>query len=259
MGRVGAFLIHLGISSAIFGVLAYLIIFIWYPSCFFETDGGWQGIRLIVFVDIVLGPLLTLVIFNRNKPRSELRRDLAMIAIFQSICLCAGVFVVYSERPIALVYIDGQFYSMSKDDYAAHGVDWRAVEDFPGPYPKKVVVNLPEDLAAQGKIRSEAIQMNRPLRAHLNRYKPFSFEHIDVASEATDPRVLSESAPATIGRWLEKNGGTIDDYLFFPFAARYSYTFLAVSRQTNEIVGQIPIDRFQTNWSPATTSQFRGG
>ena len=112
MNRFGAFLIHLGISLVIFAVLAYLVLYVWYPDFFFASDGGWQGMRIIVFVDLVLGPTLTLVVFNRNKPVRELKRDLSIIAAIQFCSLVAGVFVVFESRPIALVYVDGKFYSM---------------------------------------------------------------------------------------------------------------------------------------------------
>ena len=40
----------------IFIIIGYLILFHWYPDFFFASDGGWQGIRIIAFVDLVLGP-----------------------------------------------------------------------------------------------------------------------------------------------------------------------------------------------------------
>ena len=56
MTRIQAFLIHLGISAVIYAGLLYLIIFIWYPQPYFTADGGWQGIRLVTGIDMVLGP-----------------------------------------------------------------------------------------------------------------------------------------------------------------------------------------------------------
>ena len=99
MSRWHAFLIHLGISLSIFGVLAYLVAKVWYPGFFFQTDGGWQGLRLLLGVDLVLGPLLTLVVFRAGKP--GLRFDLTVIGILQSACLVAGVWIVHGERRTA--------------------------------------------------------------------------------------------------------------------------------------------------------------
>ena len=48
MNRYSAFATHLAISLVIFGFLAYLVVYVWYPDFLFGTDGGWQGIRIII-------------------------------------------------------------------------------------------------------------------------------------------------------------------------------------------------------------------
>ena len=85
-------------SLAIFAALAYLVVEIWYPDFFFLTDGGWQGLRLLLGVDLVLGPLLTLIVYRNGKP--GLRMDLTMIGIVQASCLAAGVWLNhYLDQP----------------------------------------------------------------------------------------------------------------------------------------------------------------
>src|SRR5215470_6530302 len=111
MNRIQAFLIHLGISLTIFGVLAYIVFAVWYPDFFFYTDGGWQGLRLLLGVDLVLGPLLTLIVYRAGKP--GLRFDLTAIGTFQAACLAVGVWIVHGERPLAIVYVDGSFYTIT--------------------------------------------------------------------------------------------------------------------------------------------------
>ena len=64
--RKQAFSTHLLISMAVFVVLAYLIIFHWYPSYYFHIDGGYRGLATIFFVDVVLGPGLTLLVFKSS-------------------------------------------------------------------------------------------------------------------------------------------------------------------------------------------------
>ena len=99
MSRFSAFSIHLGISFLIFLLLAYLVVFQWYPGIFFDNDGGWRGMRIIVAVDLVLGPLLTLVVFKAGKP--GLRTDLTLIGLFRLYaCVPApGSFMVRDHWP----------------------------------------------------------------------------------------------------------------------------------------------------------------
>ena len=96
-------------------MLAYLVVKVWYPDFFFQTDGGWQGLRLLLGVDLVLGPLLTLIVYRAGKP--GLRFDLTVIGVVQVVCLAAGVWIVRGERPLAIVYIDGSFYSVTAQSF----------------------------------------------------------------------------------------------------------------------------------------------
>jgi hypothetical protein len=106
VSRWRAFLVHLGLSLTAFGVIAYFVIAVWYPDFFFTRDGGWQGIRLLLGVDLVLGPMLTLIVYRAGKP--GLRRDLTMIGTLQVACLAAGVWIVHGQRPLAIDHLQGE-------------------------------------------------------------------------------------------------------------------------------------------------------
>jgi hypothetical protein len=82
MGRVRAALIHFSISVVVFCSIVAVAILAWYPPPYFFADGGWQMIRLAAGVDVVLGPLLTLVVFKADKP--SLKIDLSIIGILQA-------------------------------------------------------------------------------------------------------------------------------------------------------------------------------
>ena len=71
-------------SSLLTICFAALLVFgIWYPYPYREISGGRELFLLVITVDVILGPLITLAVFNRKKPRSELRRDLAIVALLQ--------------------------------------------------------------------------------------------------------------------------------------------------------------------------------
>ena len=86
--RWTAFAIHLTGSAIAFLLLAFTIRQLWYPGVLFFTEGGLEGLKLIAGVDIIIGPLLTLIVYNIQK--RELRRDLAIIGIFQALCFAGG-------------------------------------------------------------------------------------------------------------------------------------------------------------------------
>jgi hypothetical protein len=102
--RLRAATIHLGLSVLVATLAALLVFALWYPYPYRELSGGRELFQLVVAVDIVLGPLLTLAIFNRAKPRTELRRDLAVIVALQLAGLAYGLWTVHLARPVHMVF-----------------------------------------------------------------------------------------------------------------------------------------------------------
>lgn len=67
--------------------------------------GGTELIALIGGVDIAIGPLITLIIFDTRK--RELAFDLAIVAVIQMAALAYGIYAIHSGRPVFTVF-DGQ-------------------------------------------------------------------------------------------------------------------------------------------------------
>lgn len=107
ISRWQASAVHLGISVAIAAVAVALMVLVWYPPPLFVAEGGTGLLVILTGVDVVLGPLITLVVFRQGKPGMAL--DLAVIAALQAGALLYGMHVVYIARPAFLVYVQGQF------------------------------------------------------------------------------------------------------------------------------------------------------
>jgi len=236
MSRYRAFLIHLGISLTVFGLLAYLVVEVWYPDFFFYTDGGWQGLRLLLGVDLVLGPLLTLIVYRTGKP--GLRFDLSMIGLVQATCLLTGVWIVHGQRPLAIVYVDGAFYSVCGESFSEVGAPIPDFSGLPGRNPKWVTVVLPKDLDEQGAIRGEMLRSGRMLSTLSDRYAPFSPSDVDPKEASTSKEVVDRDRNThALPRWTTEHGGTVDDYRFFRFGARYVAEYLGFDNARGGFVG----------------------
>lgn len=92
--------IHMLLSVGVVGCVSALILLHWYPGEF-RHYGGSFAIILVAGVDVVLGPALTLVIYNTKK--KYLFIDLSIIAAIQLGALVFGLHSVYQGRPIAKV------------------------------------------------------------------------------------------------------------------------------------------------------------
>ena len=106
--RYQAFAIHLAISLIVFLILLVCITQYWYPGLLFEIGNAWKAIGIIAGIDLILGPALTLIIFNPQK--KSLKFDLAVIAIMQTSALIYGTWTIYQSHPIALAHIGSSFH-----------------------------------------------------------------------------------------------------------------------------------------------------
>jgi len=99
--------LHLLISIAIAVAVVALMLSVWYPGPLFEASGGNDLLIILIGVDVVIGPLITLVIFRAGKP--GLKFDLAAIAALQISALTYGMHAVYLARPAFIVFVADQF------------------------------------------------------------------------------------------------------------------------------------------------------
>ena len=236
MSRYSAFGIHLCISLAIFLILGAIIVLRWYPDYFFELDGGWEGLRLILGVDLVLGPLLTLFVFNAAKP--EIKTDMAIIGALQLACLAGGMYVVWSERPLAMVYVDGHFYSMSADSWEEVKKPVPDLSDFPGPWPKRVAVELPTDVNALSEIRGSAFRSGVSMRVLAEFYVPMDKQKIVLKDAYPLENIRRRDEDyGFLGDWQAEHKGALEDYAFFPLGTRYKYLFIGYQREPLEYRG----------------------
>jgi hypothetical protein len=104
---------HLLLSLLVALLAATLVFGLWYPFPYRELMGGRELFVLVVSVDVVCGPLLTLVLYDPKKPRAELIRDLALVAIVQLAALLYGLHAVMVARPVYLVFEVDHFTAVS--------------------------------------------------------------------------------------------------------------------------------------------------
>ena len=108
--------VHFLLSVLVAVLAAALVFMLWYPFPYRELMGGRELFMLVIGVDVVCGPLLTMVLYNPSKPRLDLVRDLGIVAIIQLAALIYGLSVVMAVRPVYLVYEVDRFNAVSAVD-----------------------------------------------------------------------------------------------------------------------------------------------
>lgn len=95
---------HFLLSIFVALCMAGLVFYLWYPWPFDEVVRGRELFWLVIGVDVVCGPLLTLILWNPAKLRKELALDLGLIVSIQLAALVYGLHTVALARPVHLVF-----------------------------------------------------------------------------------------------------------------------------------------------------------
>ena len=105
--RIKAFLIHGLVSISVALLVIGLVFFIWYPSPLAKAVGVTHIFLMMLVIDVILGPLLTLLVYKQGK--KTLLFDLTIIVVLQVSALCYGLWTVYQGKPAWLVFNADRF------------------------------------------------------------------------------------------------------------------------------------------------------
>ena len=113
MTKIKATLIHLLISLFVIGLFVLIVIFIWYPKPLFVITGVIEPLKLLVLIDVIVGPMLTFIVYKKYK--KYLRIDLSVIALIQIMALGYGIYTIHNGKANLIVFHNGEFnYLMEK-------------------------------------------------------------------------------------------------------------------------------------------------
>jgi len=101
--------LHLGVGLIVGAVLAAVVFLAWYPAPLHRLAGGTHLFFILLAVDVVLGPCLTFVVFGGRKLIRERMLDASVIVLLQLAAMIYGMHVLYTARPVALVYEYSKF------------------------------------------------------------------------------------------------------------------------------------------------------
>ena len=245
LNRWKASAIHLGISAAIGISVVALMLALWYPQHYFAAMGGDTLIMLLFGVDVVIGPLITLIVFDPKK--KNVRFDLAVIALLQLAALLYGCSIMFKARPVYNVFVVDRF-----EVIAANAIDDESREKAKPAFqslsltgPKLAGALEPTDPKRQADIVMSAAGGGNDLSNLPDLFVPYD----DVkarAGQAAKP--LSElvnhqpqDAPV-VKSFVAASGRAEDTVGYLPMRGRNRDMAVVVDRKTGDIVGIVPVN-----------------
>jgi hypothetical protein len=245
LNRWKASAIHLTCSALIATTIVVLMFALWYPGPYFTAMGGQMLVMILVGVDVVLGPLITLIIFDpKNK---SLKFDLGVIVAVQLAALVYGCYVMFEARPVYNVFIVDRF-----DLIAANQLDPGMLERGPPEFrslpltgPRIIAVRRIDDPKRQLAITMDALNGGKDLSELPEFYVPYSYYALQAGARARPLADLEKKQPSeveVIRKFLRESGRKADEIGFLPMKARNQDMSVVVETKSGDIIGFLPVE-----------------
>ncbi|HCK80760.1 MAG TPA: TfpX/TfpZ family type IV pilin accessory protein [Candidatus Competibacter sp.] len=253
MSKLRAFTIHLTASAAVILVFLSVMFFFWYPTPYFETDGGWKVLRILAGVDIVLGPLLTLIVFKPDKP--SLKFDMSVIVLLQLSALLYGAAIIYQQRPAFVVFGVDRFTSIAAAEVEFEKLKYPELQRFAGIGPLLAQARPPADPKLRQEIMFGVLlegQKDLEFRAEL--YEPYRPDLTDLRKRSVDLgkiASLDTNAKQAIEAFIAHQSGRLEDYLYLPLKGKNKDIVMVLSPKDGMPVGYISISPWISDYPTA--------
>jgi hypothetical protein len=105
--RLKLFSLHLLSSATVLTLILGCLYFGWYRWPGWYLTDVTRVVLVMISVDVVLGPTLTLIVANKSKERRVLARDIGIIVAVQLCALTYGSMQLWNGRPLYYAYSEG--------------------------------------------------------------------------------------------------------------------------------------------------------
>ena len=191
--RLKAFAYHLGISVFIALVSLYIVFMVWHPAPLAKAVGVTYIFIMMLAIDAILGPVLTLIIAKKDK--KSLRFDLSVIIALQVAAFSYGIYNIAISRPVYIAFDTSRFevvqannipkVSLKEAKSAYNTLGWGE--------PKWVAVIPAESIEKKNNRTFVELQTGVAPSMQPNLYEPLDNQWLIMAAKVHDLTELSKN------------------------------------------------------------------
>lgn len=225
---------HIGFSLVLVGAAVALMWFRWFPEPLFHTDGAGIGLKLIVLVDLVLGPVLTFIVFDRRKSRRALATDLTAILTLQLAGYAYGIHAIHAVRVQAVAYDQGIFYTVTPSAFEQQNIaadGWQPLGEGAPYLVDTRAPATPEE--SSGVLSFEVVAGLKPHQLHFL-YRPYAGTASTHWPEGWSLELLDRRQPAVAAAardWLSGRGRDPAALRFYPVNGFFGAAVLVIDAE----------------------------
>lgn len=241
--KIHAFGIHLMASVGMAIVMTLVVFGVWYPIPLASAVGVAAITFILLGVDVVIGPLLTFVVYKPNKP--SLKFDLAVIVVLQLGAFGYGVWTLAQGRPVWLVFSVDQFELVQ-----SYEVDQRKISEAKPEYrapswagPRWVAARRATSPEEKERILLESVFAGVDIAQRPEQYVPLSEQAAEIRQRARSLNELAQfNEKARVNQelkaWPEADA-------FLPMMARTKPMTVLVNREAAKVIAVVDLNPWQ--------------
>lgn len=235
--------IHFLLSLVIISLIIGLIVYFWFPHSIMQVSNFKEISLLIIGIDMVLGPLLTFVVFKPKK--KSIKFDLGTIAVMQVGALVFGIYNLYQIHPVYIAFTVDRFTLVSAMNAKPEQATLKEFNISKLSSPKIVVAKMPEDREARNTIVLESMTNGTSDFEHKAEYYQTVENNLDeIIAASLDAGVIFEDqvAKSKLNKFINKYGKTKEDYVFLPLEGNSKDAVWVLDKKTAKPIDVIAVN-----------------
>jgi hypothetical protein len=201
---------------------------------------------VLIGVDVVCGPLLTLILANPDKSLKERCIDFGFVGLLQILALAYGFYVLYQVKPVAIVFEVDRLVLVSRADVDENAfVSSELKPKHWWSAPALLAIRDPKD----GNETLQSIQLSMQgiePSAQPDWWAPIAEGSATLKSRMHPLQLLESKYPDNkdILNFLKRSKKTSNEFFYLPFTTGKVKEWVVVFDADAEIVGYLPLDGF---------------
>jgi len=211
MSRTKASLINLLLSSVVFCSVFLVIITTYFPTPFFTLSGGLEGLKIAAAINLTLGPLLTFIVFNKQKSNNKFWGD--------------------------------SFHTVPANALANQNFNLNDFKPANSKGPALIYAKKPSTITGLRDISHRTKIDNIPPHHQVNLYQPlqkYFSKILHLQANISEIVKTNSVMKASLMALLKEKKKNIKDYLYFPLLSKYGNIILVFNHQ-GKIEGHIMV------------------
>ncbi|RYH44662.1 MAG: pilus assembly protein [Alcaligenaceae bacterium] len=243
-GKSKAFILHLCVSGITIGLAAATVLR-WYTYTFLQLAGGTPLLLLLVGVDAVLGPFLTLIVYRAEKTKKEKVIDITVIGVLQISALLYGLWTFYVARPVYLIFEYQRMALVTAADLTQEDLQKAPAELRKMPVAGPQLLSLRDFKSAAEQYDSVMLAMSgQSQAAQPNLWQSYEAGRVQLLEIAKPLSALSGAlfTASRMDTLVAQSGLSKDQLKYLPLLARQGDWIILIDSTTAEPKGILALD-----------------